>query len=390
MDIVRDLKLVVLIADEPTRSRFLRFLREVKSGSTFAAKVPGYQLAVSCCDSITQAIDCVRCHLAADESRAAAILLFDVFDSANVNRESDAREGPHWAAEVQREAKARCATIGIARTPRRVRDIDRVIGRNASSEQLFDALKLVTDRIRYTSAPQKQNFVTHPEVRLIRRQHELLEYFKLRHRVYRIMGYLEEEVENAASQMEINWCDKTALHIGAYERVTEQRDSLIGTARVVVGTSADVRRECSLLASYDEWVTKLASQDPVLQRSLDVGVLPFQLPIFQSQKLFKIFREALRQNEVCGELSRVIVTEKYRGAGVARCLVEFALLAAEKAGVNRMFLECLDIHQSLYKKLGFERIQEVPGIVIGVNQTMIAMELSRRLGAARFASATAS
>ena len=132
-------------------------------------------------------------------------------------------------------------------------------------------------------------------------------------------------------------------------------------------------------ADYDHKVTELAGRDPVLEHALSRGVLQFQLPIFHSQSMKTIFRESVRQNEVCGELSRVIVAEDYRGAGLSKRLVEFSLAEAAKVGVTRIFLECLDIHEDLYGRLGFKRIEGTPGTVISVNQTMIAMELSRPL-----------
>jgi GNAT superfamily N-acetyltransferase len=110
------------------------------------------------------------------------------------------------------------------------------------------------------------------------------------------------------------------------------------------------------------------------------GVLTLELPIFQSQKLFDLVREILKRGEACGELSRVIVAEEYRGAGVSTRLVEFALSEAARLGVQRIFLECLALHEALYGKRGFRRIPGTAGIVFGVNQTMIGMELLSAAG----------
>jgi len=377
MDPNRDLKLVLCIVDEPTRRRHLSVLQDLTRSGKLASELLNFRFEMVCCEAREQASQCLRHHLADGENRAA-ILLFDLsIDSVIRGREIDSNETPCWAEGVSHEIKGKCATIAIMRSPRRMRNLDRVIDCTANPEQLLDTLKLVADRLTYTAIPKKRTLTSVPEVRLIRKQHELLDYFKLRHRIYKIMGYLEREIEVTASQMEINWCDTIALHIGAYERIGEQRDLLVGTARVVVGTTADACNRPALLASYDQAVTTLASHDPVLQRALIKGVLPFQLPIFQSQKLAQIFLHALKGNEICGELSRVIVTEDYRGAGLSSRLVEFALAEAAKIGVNRMFLECLDIHESLYGRLGFKRIEGISGTVISVNQTMIAMELSR-------------
>jgi predicted GNAT family N-acyltransferase len=379
MGVICDLKLVLCIGDEFTRHNFLTALQNLATKGELAAGLPSYRIEMTPCETPIQVIDCLHHHLTGEN--CAAILFFDTpSDPVFGGRDIDSCEAPCWVGEVCDEFKGKCATIAIMQNPRRVRNIDRVIGRTANSEQVLDTLKLVADKLVYTTKPTKRTLPAQPEVRLIRKQHELLDYFKLRHRIYKIMGYLEEEIENAASQMEINWCDKIALHIGAYEETGEQHESLVGTARVVVGTTADARKRPGLLASYDQWVTTLASQDPVLQQALIKGVLPLQLPIFQSQKLFNIFLEVLKRDEVCGELSRVIVREDYRGTGLSSRLVEFALAEAAKVGVNRMFLECLDIHESMYERLGFKRIPGTSGTVISVNQTMVAMELSRPLG----------
>jgi predicted GNAT family N-acyltransferase len=373
-----DLKLVLCIVDESTHNRFLTALQNLATNGKLAARLPSYRFEMTPCEAPIQVIDCLHRHLTGENR--AAILLFDApSDPVSGGRDIDLCEAPSWVREVCDEFKTNCGTIAIMRNPRRVRNVDRMMGRTANSEQLLDTLKLVADKLVYTSKPTKRTLPAQIEVRLIRKQHELLDYFKLRHRIYKIMGYLEEEIENAASQMEINWCDKIALHIGAYEQIREPSESLVGTARVVVGTTADARKRPGLLASYDEWVTTLASRDPVLQQSLIKGVLPLQLPIFQSQKMFNIFLEVLRHDEVCGELSRVIVREDYRGTGLSSRLVEFALAEAAKVGVNRMFLECLEIHESMYERLGFKRIQGTSGTVISVNQTMVAMELSHPL-----------
>ncbi len=99
------------------------------------------------------------------------------------------------------------------------------------------------------------------------------------------------------------------------------------------------------------------------------------MPIFHSQNLSGILRRSIESNEVYGELSRVIVAEDYRGGGLSRQLVEFALHEATKAGVNHLFLECLEFHEDLYRQFGFRRMEGKRGNVIGVNKTMIAMEL---------------
>jgi N-acetylglutamate synthase-like GNAT family acetyltransferase len=189
------------------------------------------------------------------------------------------------------------------------------------------------------------------------------------------MGYLEDAIENDASQMEIDWCDTMALQFGAFAPRGNRKDLLVGTARMVI-TSADSNQRQALLELYRHWIGTLIRKDPVLQESFKKGALPMELPIFHSQKLISRYRETLRRGEVCGELSRVIVREDYRGAGLSTRLVDLALCEAARVGVRRIFLECLALHEGLYEKLGFRRINGTRGTVISVNQTMIGMEFA--------------
>lgn len=371
-----DLKIAICIPDTALRKRFLKLLKDLHHAIQSADGRRKYPFTFECCENSRQTIDCIGHHLAAGEKRAA-VLLFEVVDERSLsNNADDSAQIRHWVDEVRNEIRANCAAIAIMASPRRVPDIDRVVHRSADSGQLLLALGMIADRLTYTSIPEKCTLAVCPTVRLILKQHELMEYFKLRHRIYKIMGYLEEEIENTVSQMEINWCDRIALHIGAYQS-KGGREQLVGTARVVIVASPDPQRRPGILGTYDRLVTALARQDPALQHALD-RVLPLQLPIFHSQRLTGNLCEALRSENVCGELSRVIVDEEHRGAGLSGRLVEFALDEAFRVGVNRVFLECLDIHELLYQRHGFRRIDTLQRPVIGINQTMIGMELTHR------------
>jgi GNAT superfamily N-acetyltransferase len=377
------LKLVLCISHVPTRNAFLTALRGLKDSGKLGSSIPRYALETICVETREHGLGVLSDHLSV-LADVVAILLFDLPSGlVKVERDVEANEASQWTERISSQMKSRCATVAIMRYPRRLNNIDRVIDPLAEPEKLLETLKLVVDRLAYTALPEKRSLAEPLEVRLIRRQHELLNYFKLRHRIYKIMGYLTEEIEHAPSQMEIGWCDTIALHIGGYKKVKQGQEILVGTARVVVGTVAEPSKRPPLLASYERWVRALASSDPVLRQELLRGVLPFQLPIFQSMKLHDVLREATKSGEVCGELSRVIVTEDYRGVGLSRRLVESALEEAAKVGVGRVFLECLDIHEKMYNKLGFKRVEGVSGTVLAVKQTMIAMELSRRLATSK-------
>jgi predicted GNAT family N-acyltransferase len=121
----------------------------------------------------------------------------------------------------------------------------------------------------------------------------------------------------------------------------------------------------------------MVSLDPVARKRLDTPYL-LALPIFQSHRAMnRTISEIYASNQICGELSRVIVAPEFRGLRISSRLIEESLRASRNRGVQWLFLECLPIHERLYEQHGFRRISGVEGRVVGVGRTMITME--RRL-----------
>lgn len=263
------------------------------------------------------------------------------------------------------------ALIAITCYPRRVADVDRVISHRASDDQIAEAMDLVLQRMDYICPPERKAELDSRNltVRPLRAGNatEFKEYFQMRHRVYRVMGYLEADVESASSRLEMNEADLHALHIGAFYRVRYQQ-VLVGCARVVLSSGADqgLRHLCE----------QLASADPVISRRLNTAD-GLNLPIFQSHRgMNHIMRQVYRENQLCGELSRVVVGRDFRGAGIAKLLVDSGVRRAAQAGARRLFLECLEAHAPLYQRFGFKRLDGMVGPVVNVGRTMIAMELN--------------
>lgn len=368
-----ELRLVLSLSDRMTRRRIVSLLVELSSSGQL--HIPGCHLKVVRCSTPEQTFAKVR-HYRALPAQPAVIVISDcLVESAQSALETDTWTPSHCAKELCDELGGRGVVIALMEKPRRVRDIDRALSCDPSPGELLDALKLMVEKLRYMAPPPPRQPARQVIVRLIRKQHELLEYFKLRHRIYKIMGYLEEAIENAPSQLEIDWCDSISLHVGAFEQLTSSRERLVGTARVVVGSASCEQRMPKLLEAYRRWVERLAEPDPVLRRVLTERVLELELPIFHAQNLSDVFRGALLRDEICGELSRVIVADDHRGTGLSRRLVEMALMEASRAGIQRMFLECLELHEGLYRKFGFRRLEGKQGAVLSVNTTMIPMEL---------------
>ena len=372
----RKLRLVFCQADETATRPLLKLLVDLVSGGELAAALPAYEPALVRCQTQHEAIARLRKYSSEPEPPAVILISDSLVESVADISATESWLPSNWGKEIA-DAIGPCGvTIAIMDNPRRVRDIDRSVGHNLGRDELLAALQLAADKLTYMSRPEKRDYPAPFEVRLIRKQHELLEYFRLRHRIYRVMGYLRDEIENAPSQLEIDWCDSIALHCGAYERLPGGRDKLVGTARVVIASSATPQKHASQIALYKQWTERLAAGDPVLKKALQSQVLELELPIFHSQaNLSGIFRQIVQSDEICGELSRVIVAEDYRGAGLSRKLVQFALDEAARSGISRLFLECLDVHVELYGKFGFRQLKGSQGAVIGVNKTMQAMEL---------------
>lgn len=258
-------------------------------------------------------------------------------------------------------------TLAVTSTAKHVPDIDRVVAPSADRDDLADALGLLSQRLQYIGPPCKHQF-EHPfRVRPIPDEFELWRYYRLRQRVYRIMGYVSEEKERVRAQLEIDGCDVNAIHLGAFE-LCEGHHNLVGTARILLSNGRETR--------WAEWTRHLLKFEKRLRAIVEKENLPLGLPVFQSQQLNSHLQESMEKELLCAELSRVIVTSNYRGAGLSRMLVQNAIDVAAQNGVDRLYLECLRLHEPMYAKYGFESISGTGAEVIGVGRSMAAMMLS--------------
>lgn len=266
-------------------------------------------------------------------------------------------------------------TVAVLRSRERIPDIDRTVGPDVTYDDLARALILLIARLDYLHAPSDPKAIDKRSITIRPlkndNEREFREYFRLRHRVYTQMGYLDEATERTSSKIEINEADVHAIHLGAFDR-SGFRETLIGSARVATNGDAD--------PTLQEMFETLVVRDPIARQRLH-DAYPLGLPIFQTHRLMNpIITDIFRNHQQCGELSRVIVDRAHRGNGIANMLIAEALRRAVEKGLDRIFLECLKIHESLYEKHGFTRLPGIEGCVVDVNRTMIAMELTRRQG----------
>jgi GNAT superfamily N-acetyltransferase len=365
----RPLKTIICIQHEPTRTRCVQLLGELQAIGQLSEKLPRYTVEVAQCNQPDEVLQLLHRHFDGSFTNPV-ILISDLLAETHGSFPNEDPGPTQWAKEILHEFDdCLLGTIAIMDKDRRVPDIDRAVRQTFDAEALLNTFTLVADKLTYITRPDRSvpaGGIGSVAVRQIKNPGELQTYFELRYRVYRLMGYLDEQVESADSAMEIDAGDTHALPIGAF--ATEgAREKLVGTARMVSLEPMDNR--------YDSWTRSLAETDPVLKRQI-YSFDQLRLPIFQSQKLSDTLVDVLTKDLNCGELSRVIVSEDYRGRGISELLVWFAVLQAAQKNVSRLFLECLPIHEPLYEKFGFQRMAGVAGRVIGVGKTMIAMELS--------------
>jgi predicted GNAT family N-acyltransferase len=358
------IKLAVAIRDPETRKHFQELLALAipRIGSRPSATPID---VVELCNEADTLIEYLRSYLEQGSGRMAVLISDWLVSPDGSRRESTLVKQCHATF-----AENALGLVAIMLHPRRVADVDRAVTPNCGDRLLEQILGLIIDRLVYLAVPATRTQVdrTSITVRPLRttNETEFQEYFMLRHQVYTIMGYLDDEVVSSRSRLEVNEADLHAIHLGAFYR-QGACEKLVGTARVVTNNKADG-------ALYDLF-SAMIDKDPVAKQRLNT---PYSLglPIFQSYRgMNDIIFEVFTGDEICGELSRVIVAPDFRGNGISQDIIDEALDKSIHAGAQRLFLECLPVHEALYEKHGFKRIPGVEGPVVDVGRTMIAMQM---------------
>jgi predicted GNAT family N-acyltransferase len=192
----------------------------------------------------------------------------------------------------------------------------------------------------------------------------MFECLSLRHRVYNLMGYLDEEM-SSNSIIELDMFDKSGLHFVA----TEHPDGpIVGTMRLVfaklprlvtdsvVGTSPhEINRRQQRL--FDGAIVQ-AKSESLRARYHQWSPVPF--PIFHNtnflEKCPEFPRTALKSRKGV-ELGRLVVEPDRRGKGIAGMLIRTGIATAFNVGMSYIVLECIPAHVSMYKKYGFRVMQ---------------------------------
>lgn len=176
------------------------------------------------------------------------------------------------------------------------------------------------------------------EIRALETVAELIESYRLRHDVYRSLGYLHRFNK---SKLEIDEYDSLSIPFGAFDPVS---GALIGTLRLIT-TEAQPDYECSLRRI----VADLADEELTRQA---LGPWPHPLPSILSEEIDRQVEAFNTERFVVHELSRTIVRPGHRGMGVSRGLVELGLAYASRRGPAVVIGGCLPTHLPMYAKFG--------------------------------------
>lgn len=182
------------------------------------------------------------------------------------------------------------------------------------------------------------------EIRALETVAELIESYRLRHDVYRSLGYLHRFNK---SKLEIDEYDSLSIPFGAFDPVS---GALIGTLRLIT-TEAQPEAEHSIRNVLAE-----LADDELTRQAL--GPWPHPLPSIQSDEINRQIDAFNTENFVVHELSRTIVRPGYRGSGVSRALMEFGIAHAARSAPAVLVGGCLPEHLPMYARYGYLKLSQ--------------------------------
>lgn len=215
----------------------------------------------------------------------------------------------------------------------------------ASISSLRSEVRRVFRKLHYQRTPQPRELPCPPQCQRISQRDEFEAALRLRYNVYHVMGYIPERFRSDKTGLEIDNLDKYSLHYAAYVPCEDEKNPAAILRLITQDMQEDSRR----------WVQETLSRnpDPKLVRSSKAS--EFQdMPVFQNMSALQGLQGFLQEDDcLYGELSRVIVGEAYRGLGLSRDLIQFALADAYQLGLRCLFLACIPDQVPMYAKHGF-------------------------------------
>jgi GNAT superfamily N-acetyltransferase len=371
--------IISILVGDPVLARRCKDLLVSPAGLRKLNRLFGEGLSYQVNDENTpeQGVDLVKqLFLAPDRS---VIVISDLMAGPIRGEDDLATSTPWWyeLIEAAAESRDRLGSIAISDwAPRRLPDIDRVVKPELDEATLFDAIRRTIRTLEYKQRPQPRQHNELIVIRHVRTPADLRAYYRLRHRIYSLMGYLDHEVESVPTAMEIDWCDLFSVPIAAFSADPDGGVRLVGTTRIITTKDCDPRlsTETERIAREDE--------TGVLSGWLD-QTYRFQMPFLQSHPDEQILTALNRHfaDAFC-EISRVIVDRDHRGIGLSKMLMTYSMTIARRMGMKRIFLECLPTHRRLYEQFRFRLVPGRSDRVYKINKTMDLMEWAGPAGAA--------
>jgi predicted GNAT family N-acyltransferase len=295
---------------------------------------------------------------------AASIVVSDLL----VDRSPGGHVASALACAIEEKARDLDACNGliglVAGETGRVRGIDALVRIDPlDAKELRTKLLAVAHRLWWKAPPARKAAVQEGErvlVRSVETRAELRACLALRGGVYRSLGYLEDDILRADSEIELDGYDAQARHFAAFDPA--QMNRVVGTMRLIV-PGLDPRlpavQQADCARDYQDFCRKIADRERhrAFRDRLNMPA-PTALPIFDSfdyfenKECFLSLKDEIELSSYA-EISRVVVAPDWRGRGVSRKLVEHAIGVAQRLGRRCLLLECAPHHQHMYEKYGF-------------------------------------
>jgi predicted GNAT family N-acyltransferase len=314
----------------------------------------------------------------------ALIVISDRFPVSDPRLSPDAHGLASLLRECSSYGRAITALLAVVDIPVSwITYVDGIVNSDADDQAFREAFRRILRAIHYKLPPPRQKPATSGgvvEVLPVETIEDFQASLSLRYEAYGLLGYFHETMEQQSARLELDYYDQSALHLVAVAPGPPSR-RVIGTARLVLARTRT--RQAGLFGSavairahYTQLCERVAAGSRWLMQKLEGGPGAAALPLFASFGYGDISPiSATEIGDFC-ELSRVVVSEKFRGMGISRLLVRACVAAAIELGHRYVVLECIPQHVRLYAKMGFEKIGDVKHRrAWGVDQLAVVMRL---------------
>ncbi len=321
-----------------------------------------------------QLAEAIKAALAA-ESQEEADGVIIVSDQLAPDDELFPSASHHYLDQLNLVSIATVAVVEVLPPGERLTDIDAVVPSRNYDSRWEAAIMRVCRKLAYVTPPQRvipKEEIESVEIRSLNNIDEFRETLRIRHSVYTTMGYLETGYLATGSSLEVNYSDIRSKHYGLFVRTQDGQNRIAATARVIMTANAPQHSR--------RWVKQITRANRSLRQHVkrQQSILAFwMLPALESMEFAEPRKLITEEQQIWGELSRVIVRKEWRGHGFSKLLIKHILEDMDSMNVDGLVLECLQIHVGIYKQLGFEEVEE-RGVAAGIEATMVGMKILPR------------